>query len=141
MSTELPWEIRLTLRAGSVYYFVDRSLNSPEPHYFIVVNRDPIDQEVLILNVITSKVDKVRHFRAALPGTLVALDPADYDELSRPSIVDCNNVFRRNLAELIDMTVHGAVEAKQQVPDHILSALRTAILASPLVEQEIKDLV
>jgi hypothetical protein len=33
----LPPLIRLTLRPGTVYYFVHRDLTSPEPHYFIVL--------------------------------------------------------------------------------------------------------
>ncbi len=141
MSEGLPWEIRLTLRTGSVYYFVDRALSSPEPHYFIVINRAPIEQEVLILNVVTSQVEKVRQRRASLLETLVEISPDDYDELSKPSIVDCNNVFRRSLAELVEMTTHRAVIAKMQVPDHIIESLRAAIHTSPMVEQEIKDLL
>lgn len=141
MASGLPWEIRLTLRTGSVYYFVDRGLNSPEPHYFIVINSDPIGQEVLVLNVITSQVEKVRQRRSSLPGTLVEIQPADYDELTKPSIVDCNNVFRRSLAELVEMNLHGAVVAKMQVPDEIIAALRAAVLTSPVVEQDIKDLI
>lgn len=141
MSSGLPWEIRVTLGTGSVYYFVDRGLSSPEPHYFIVINSDPIGQEVLVLNVITSQVEKVRQRRASLPGTLVELQPADYDELSKPSIVDCNNVFRRSLAELVEMSIHRAVEPKMQVSDELIAALRAAVLASPMVEQDIKDLL
>jgi len=141
MSSGLPWEIRITLRTGSVYYFVDRGLSSAEPHYFIVINRAPIEQEVLILNIITSQVEKVRQRRAALPDTLVEISPADYDELSKPSIVDCNNVFRRSLAELVEMSMHRAVEPKMQVPDAIIEALRAAIHSSPIVEQDIKDLL
>lgn len=41
--------LRLTLREGCVYYFVERHLTSPEPHYFIVVNSDPLTQQVLLL--------------------------------------------------------------------------------------------
>jgi hypothetical protein len=37
-------KLRLTLREGSVYYFAERHLTSPEPHYFIVVNSDPLAQ-------------------------------------------------------------------------------------------------
>ena len=141
MSSSLPWEIRLTLRTGSVYYFVDRGLSSPEPHYFIVINRAPIEQEVLILNIITSQVEKVRRNRATLPGTLVELEPADYDELSKPSIVDCNNVFRRSLAELVEMSLHRAVASKMQISDELIEQIRAAVLASPMVEQDIKDLL
>ena len=63
------------------------------------------------------------------------------DELRKPSIVDCNNVFRRSLAELVEMTTHRAVIAKMQAPHHIIESLRAAIHASPMVEQEIKDLL
>jgi hypothetical protein len=48
-------KLRLTLREGSVYYFTERSLTSAEPHYFIVVNSNPITQELLLLGVVTSK--------------------------------------------------------------------------------------
>ena len=37
MAAGIPWEIRLTLRAGSVYYFQEHGLTSAEPHYFVVV--------------------------------------------------------------------------------------------------------
>ena len=141
MSSGLPWEIRLTLRTGSVFYFVDRGLSSPEPHYFVVINRAPIEQEVLILNVVSSQVEKVRQRRSTLPGTLVELEPADYEELSKPSIIDCNNVFRRSLAELVEMTRHRAVEAKMQISAELIEQIRAAVLASPMVEQDIKDLL
>lgn len=67
MDDGVPWEVRVSLRAGSVYYFVDRQLTSPEPHYFIVLNVRPLQQKILILGIITSKVEKVRQRRADLP--------------------------------------------------------------------------
>jgi hypothetical protein len=55
MPENLPWELRLTLRGGSVFYSADRALRSPEPHYFIVVNSKPLDQQLLILTIVTSQ--------------------------------------------------------------------------------------
>jgi hypothetical protein len=55
--------------------------------------------------------------------------------------VDCNNVFRRSLAELVEMSLHGAVESKMQIPESIIAAWRAAVLASPMVEQDIKELI
>ena len=60
MASEVPWELRLTLRPGAVYYFQHRALTSVEPHYFIVVNSDPLRDQVLLLAVATSKVESVR---------------------------------------------------------------------------------
>src|SRR4051794_14673110 len=102
MAAHIPWELRLTLRTGSVFYCTDRALTSPEPHYFIVVNSNPLDQHVLVLTVVTSQVEKVKRWRRDLPGTVVEIGPSDYPELSVPSIVDCNSVFRRSLRELVE---------------------------------------
>lgn len=44
---DVPLEIRLSLRPGTVYYMADRALTSVQPHYFIVVNADPLGDEVL----------------------------------------------------------------------------------------------
>ena len=73
--------LKLTLRAGSVYYFQERKLTSPEPHYFIVVNQEPFSRQLLVLTVVSSKVDNVKRLRQGLPGTLVEIGPKDYDEL------------------------------------------------------------
>ena len=80
--------LRLSLREGSIYYFADRSLTSPEPHYFIVVNSDPLAQRVLLLSVVTSQVANVKLRRQACPETLVELTPAELSILKKPSIVD-----------------------------------------------------
>lgn len=56
--------VRLSLREGSVYYFTERTLTSADPHYFIVVNSDPLTRQVLLLSVVTSKVEEVKRRRA-----------------------------------------------------------------------------
>jgi hypothetical protein len=56
-------KLRLTLREGSVYYFTERSLTSTKPHYFVVVNSNPVAQELLLLGVFTSKVAEVKQRR------------------------------------------------------------------------------
>jgi hypothetical protein len=141
VSDRLPWEVRVTLRSGSVYYFVDRYLSSAEPHYFIVVNSRPLDQRVLILAVITSQVAKVNAWRRTLPGTTVEIAPSDYAELTKPSIVDCNVVFRKSLQELSEKITRGEIRAMRDVPPGILAALKRAIDNSPLVEEETKKLL
>ena len=56
MSDEpLPIELRLGLRPGSVFYFQSRELTSEQPHFFVVVNRDPIETKRVLLTIVTSK--------------------------------------------------------------------------------------
>jgi hypothetical protein len=80
-------KLRISLREGSVYYFTDRSLTSPEPHYFIVVNADPVKQEVLLLGVCSSKVAEVKARRRDFPETIVEIVPRAFDVLKKLSIV------------------------------------------------------
>jgi hypothetical protein len=133
--------LRLTLRPGSVYYFQERSLTSPEPHYFIVVNQQPVAREILVLTVISSKVEKVKRLREALPGTTVEIGPRDYQELKSPSIVDCNVVFRKALSELLEKVQRKEVGYKTDLPLEVLDRICQAIKASPLVEEETKRLL
>jgi len=49
--SRLPLELRLGLRAGSVFYFQARELSSAQPHFFVVVNVDPLRDELLLLTV------------------------------------------------------------------------------------------
>jgi|SRR5271165_3116372 len=53
---DIPINLRLSLKAGCVYYFVDRGTTSSEPHYFVVLNKDPVRSKVLILAIVTSNI-------------------------------------------------------------------------------------
>ena len=96
----LPLELRLGLRAGSVYYFQSRELSSGQPHFFIVVNREPIATKLLLLTIVTSKVDNVRIRNRERPDTVVEISPKEYDEFKMLSAVDCNVVLEKSLSEL-----------------------------------------
>ena len=70
---QVPLELRVSSREGSIFYFEERKLTSARPHFHIVANTDPLAQQVLILIVVTSKVEKVKYFRRDRPETLVEL--------------------------------------------------------------------
>ena len=135
-------KLRLTLREGSVYYFEERHLTSPEPHYFIVVNADPLAQQVLLLSVVTSKVEDVKLRRRACPETLVELAPATFDVLKKPSIVDCNDLKQVPLAEFNARFVRREIRCfDKDLPVALRKALRRAIHASTILTAEVKALV
>ena len=135
-------KLRLTLREGSVYYFEERHLTSPEPHYFIVVNADPLAQRVLLLSVVTSKVEEVKLRRKACPETLVELAPATFDVLKKSSIVDCNDLKSVPLAEFNARFVRREIRCfDKDLPRALRKALRRAIHASTILTAEVKALV
>jgi len=125
--------LRLTLREGSVYYFTDRSLTSPDPHYFIVANSEPLAQHVLVLAVVTSRVADVKLRRRACPETLVELAPDTFDLLKKPSIVDCNDLKQIPLADFNARFVRKDIRYFQKdLPAPWRKALRKAIHASKI---------
>ena len=138
--TELPWEMRLSLRQGNVYKMVHRNLHSPLPHYFIVVSQEPTSSEILLLTVVTSKVEKVRIRRKdQADETLVELDPNVYSELSMVSMVDCNEVFREPLKDFISKFHSGELENCDPINDQYLKLILQGINASDLVSNKIKN--
>ena len=137
----LPLELRLGLRAGSVYYFQSRELSSGQPHFFIVVNREPITTSLLLLTIVTSKVDKVRFRNRERLHTVVEISPKEYDEFKLPSAVDCNVVLEKPLAELAGLVKRKEVRYHKDLPPEIFAKVKNAILSSPLVAEELKLLL
>lgn len=137
----LPLELRLGLRAGSVFYFQTRELTSEQPHFFVVVNRDPIGAKRVLLTIVTSKVEAVRRRNRDRPETFIEILPSDYDELTMNSAIDCNVVIEKPLAELADMVQRRQVRYHCDLPAEVFTKLKAAIAASPVVEDEVKELL
>ena len=132
--------LRLTLRAGSGYYLQHRVLSSAEPHYFVVLNQQPHDDNFLVFAVASSRVEGVRRRSQNMPAeTLVDISPAEYPEFKVPSIVDCNHWFLVTRQELLQKLQANLASEKRPLPDALLARLRKGMLASELIEDEIKD--
>ena len=71
----------------------------------------------------------------------VAVRPADYPPLNRPTAVDGNAIFRRSLIEMADLVRTKNVRYHPDLPGPLLDRLRAAVLASPVIEDEDKDLI
>lgn len=124
-----------TLRQGSVYYRQDRGLTSPEPHYFIVLSQGNEEESPIILTVVTSKVDKCRK-RAEIvghaPESLVEIAVGEHPSLTKPSIVDCNNIFVRSAAQLYASLDPGKGAAIAPLSAALLARLLDGIRAADL---------
>lgn len=135
-------KLRLSLREGTVYYFTHHTLTSPEPHYFIVVNHDPLMQRVLLLGVVTSKVEKAKLRRKTCIETLVEMDETSFDVLTKSSIVDCNDLKEVSLVEFnARFTASEIKYFDKDLPMVLRKALRKAIHASIILSDEQKALV
>jgi len=73
--------------------------------------------------------------------TVVDITPSEYSEFTRLSVVDCNVVLEKPLAELAGMVRRNEVRYHRDLPAEIFAKIRTAVLASPLVPDELKQML
>lgn len=134
--------IKGSLRPGSVFYFTDEELSSPEPHYFIVLNINPLkDHTLLLVCSQSSQCATVSRKKRDFPGTVVEISPSEYVSFTKDSLVDCNNIFDRTIAQLIKKRDDGVLELKPEMHIDIVQKLRAAMIKSDLVAEEFKDMV
>lgn len=134
--------IRGSLRPGSVFYFTDEALSSPEPHYFIVLNINPLrDHTLLLVCSQSSQCATVNRRKRDFPGTVVDISPIEYVSFTRNSLVDCNNIFDRTIAQLVKKRDDGVLELKPEMHIDIVQKLRIAMITSDLVAEELKDMI
>ena len=134
--------IKGSIRPGSVFYFSDEDLSSSEPHYFIVLNINPLtDSTLLLVCSQSSQCEIVKRRRREFPETVVDISPCEYASFTRNSVVDCNNIFDRTIAQLAKKREDNVLKPKPPMPIDIVQKLRTAAINSDLVELDIKDML
>ena len=133
--------IRATIRPGSVYYFRHESfVNSEFPHYFIVINLDPLSEEVILLVNSTSRPYKAKQRYFNCPSkTLVEVTPTQYPDFPLTSIIDCNNVINtETIDSLINRLANKELVMKTEMDIELVEQFRKGVLASPIVIGKIK---
>lgn len=134
-------DLRATIRPGSVYYFHDSILTSSDPHYFIVLNNNPLTDRILLLVCSSSRLQTVRNRRALRPETVVEISPLEYPDFSRDSIVDCNTVFEKSIPELQRLYDSGKLRVQAVLGLDILEKLRDAVIESDMVDGQVQDML
>lgn len=131
--------IKATIRPGSVYFFRNESLSSSYPHYFIVINIDPISEKTIILVWASSQIANVKKRRQNCPPeTLVQIMPNQYLDFMYPSIVDCNRFHEETLEKLIERLSAKQLQLKTEMDMLLVEQLRQGLLASRLIPGRIK---
>ena len=82
-----------TLRQGAVYFAPTR-VGSPNYHFCIVMNENPTADDLVLLEIISSQVEKTKRrvtLQQHYASSAVELDQAMIAFLNKPSVVDCNS--------------------------------------------------
>jgi hypothetical protein len=131
--------IKSSLQYGSVYYFPEEAFSSSGSHYFFVLNKNPTGKPAIFLVHASFQIEKVRARRKTCPpNTLVELGPSDYKEFTRPTIVDCNEVYVKTIDQIIRTLEDGKLLIMPEINQDIINKFVAGVLNSPLVEKRIQ---
>lgn len=141
---EIPARVRIlaSIKSGSVFYFADSELTSTDPHYFVVLNKDPRTEDLLILVCASSQVEK-RKQAASLLGfpeeTLVFISPSECSLFTKNTVIDCNRAFEKTPQSLIEKLEGGNLRVCEEImSEEIVSSLKSGVLASKQISETIK---
>jgi len=134
-------QLNFFLHEGAVFYLQDRALTSAAPHFFVILNHKPTEEDMLLLVVSSSQVVDVKELFSCLPAdTLVEITRTEYAEFTKDSIISCNQVFKKTKQQLLDQMRSGGIQLNR-ISAEILAKLRYGVLVSPMVERNIKSLL
>ena len=137
-----PEIIRASIKAGSVYYFPEESFSSSEPHYFVVLNRQPHTDEVIVLACGSSQIEKTLRRRPNRPPeTFVIISPKEYEDFQVETIFDCNRTNDRILDVIMRKYSEGSLKVKTEMNMALVERLRKGVIASREIESRIKALL
>ncbi len=137
-----PEIIKASIKPGSVYYFHEESIKSKEKHYFVVINRNPLTDEIILLACASSKIERVKRFRRNCPSeTVVIITPKQYDGFSVNSIFDCNYIFKKSLYAIMKKYKNGELIVKPEMDINLVSTLRKGVLASDQIALRFKSIL
>jgi hypothetical protein len=130
------------LKEGSVLYFSDKTLGINDPHFFILLNKNPHSDKLILLVCSSSKITKVIRRRKHLSSkTLVEINASEYESFTVDSIVDCNVCYLKSPEEIMNKTTDGKISLKAEMDIKIIEKLREALLLSPLIEKSLKNIL
>ncbi|MBI3231897.1 MAG: hypothetical protein HYZ51_02335 [Candidatus Doudnabacteria bacterium] len=137
--------ILATIQTGSIYYFEEEKLSSSEPHYFVVLDKDPRTEEFLILVCASSQVEKRRQIAIKLgfpKETLVLVSPSECPLFTKDTVIDCNRVFEKTSQSLIEKLEQENLKVCTEViATDIITKLIQGVLASSQVSEKIQQLL
>ncbi len=144
---DIPAQVRVVagIQTGSVFYFEEDTISSSEPHYFVVLNRNPQTEEILILAIASSQVEKRKNIVGKLGfplETLVEIAPEEYPLFTKSTVIDCNRAFEKSIQSLTEKLENG----KLKVCDEIMSAeivkkIVEGMLISTQISKNIQDML
>ncbi len=139
--------VQICIEQGSVFnFFIDYNdtKRQSKNRYFVVLNRNPRTDTVLIMLTSTTQIAKKREFvrKAGISEkTIVTVSPKDYGVFTAESVFNCNDVLEISMSDLIRKIEEKGSMNYPKMSDEIITKLIYGINESPSVSTAIKKLL
>jgi hypothetical protein len=146
---DIPSAIRIPIciEQGSVFNFLHEVQGvgrQSKNRYFVVMNRNPKTDTVLLLVTPTTQIEKKRSF-VRLAGisneTIVEVTPAECQMLSHNSAFNCNDLIEVKLSDLVAKIENNGSDHFSKIPELIMKKLIYGVKESPMVSEDHKKLL
>ncbi len=146
---EIPPKIRIPLciEQGCVYnFYIDFGdlKRESKNRYFVVLNKNPKTDTVLVMVTCTKQIDKKKEFikkRGISQTTLVEVKAQEHCAIIVDSVFNCNDVLEVKMSDLIRKIEENGSMNYPKISDGILSKLIAGVKDSPMVPKTIKDII
>jgi len=146
---QIPPAIRIPIciEQGSVFNFFHDAQGAgraSKNRYFVVMNRNPKTDTVLLLVTPTTQSEKRLAFvrgRGISEKTIVNVLTTEYQPFSHDCVFDCNGLVEVKMSDLIARIEADGSDHYPKMPDTILSRLIHGVKESPMVSDEQKGVL
>jgi len=131
-----------TLKPGKVYYYISQKTKTPKRRFYIIVT--VLDAGTIILCTTTTQIEKrIKYieYNKHPSSTLVFIKTDEDNGLTEESVVDCNYYEHEDKESLKKIFTEKGIEFKGNLKESKLEEIRKGLIDSPVVEEEIKDVV
>lgn len=130
------------LSVGKLCYFISKHINSPEPHYHLIVS--DIQDGDMIMFCGTSRPESTTKFldhNNIDYCTFVPTEPSGNNELTKSTYFHCNQPYQHTIDSLFGLYNSGMLRFRGVIAEHELFNVKIGIEASPLIEEDVKALM
>lgn len=138
----LPPELfSLTIKEREIFLFETTKINSPDPHFFICIKKN--ENDILLFTCCTTKGNKREEYitKKGYPlSTLVHINHNNSDNpFTAPTFVDCNKCIPFTIEEFEKMCNERKATYKGEISSEYYEQILIGLLASPEIDNEIKQ--
>lgn len=138
-----PSVLRAVLVPGGAFRALYECLDEgPKNRFFFVANREPANDQTIILFSPTTQIEKRRsHHRHRADLVLVPLDSTVYPDVTSPCVIDCESWIKRKRAVFEEQALAGLYSPRTPLPLRLLAKIRAGVSASRTLSPAEKRLI